>query len=152
MTTKTAAQFREAVAKQYADFYDHECDLENALDGIEYAANLYASLNNHGMLPAAEFCLGLNKVPNLVKTCAQAWKYRLEPKSLILDLMIELALQSECNLDDFRVLGCYHHDYGPADVLCAKIALLDQDPYCHKRYLLEKLENISRIINNIMAR
>lgn len=152
MTTKTAAQLREAVAKQYADFYDHEIDLEMALDGIEYAANLYSSFNNHGMLPAAEFILGLDKVPNLVKTCARAWKYRLEPKSLILDLMIELALQNERNLDDFRVLGCYHHDYGPADVLCSKIALLDEDTYFHKRYLLEKLENICRILNNIMAR
>lgn len=152
MTTKTAAQLREAVAKQYADFYDYESDLENALDGIEYAANLYSSLNYHGMLPAAEFVLGLDKVPNLVKCCAHAWKYRLEPKSLILDLMIELALQSEWNLDDFRMLGCYHRDYGPADVLCSKIALLDKDPYSHKRYLLEKLENICRILNNIMAR
>lgn len=152
MTTKTAAKIREAVAKQYADFYDHKIDLENALDGIEYAANLYASLNNHGMLPAAEFILGLDKLPNLVKTCARAWKYRLEPKSLILDLMIELALQNEWNFDDFRILGCYHRDYGPADVLCSKIALLDEDPYCHKRYLLEKLEVISGIINNIMAR
>lgn len=152
MTTKTAAQLREAVAKQYADFYDHEVDLENALDGIEYAANLYSSLNQHGMLPAAEFILGLDKLPNLVKTCARAWKYRLEPKSLILDLMIELALQNECNFDDFRVLGCYHREYGAADVLCSKIALLDKDPYSHKRYLLEKLENICRILNNIMAR
>ena len=152
MTTKTAAQLREAVATQYADFYDHKIDLDMALDGIEYAANLCSSLNNHGMLPAAEFVLGLNKLPNLVKICAQAWKYRLEPKSLILDLMVELALQSECNFDDFRVLGCYHRDYGPADVLCAKIALLDEDPYCHKRYLLEKLEIICEIINTIMAR
>lgn len=152
MTTTTAAQLREAVAKQYADFYDHESDLENALDGIEYAANLYSSLNCHGMLPAAEFVLGLDKLPNLVKTCANAWKYRLEPKGLILDLMIELALESEWNLDDFRMLGCYHRDYGPADVLCSTIALHDKDPYSHKRYLLEKLENICRIINNIMAR
>lgn len=152
MTTKTAAQLLEAVAKQYADFYDHEIDLEMALDGIEYAANLYSSLNCHGMLPAAEFILGLDKLPNLVKTCARAWKYRLEPKALILDLMIELALQNERNFDDFRVLGCYYHDYGAADVLCSKIALLDNDTYSHKRYLLEKLENISRILNNIMAR
>lgn len=152
MTTKTAAQLLEAVAKQYADFYDHEIDLEMALDGIEYAANLYSSLNCHGMLPAAEFILGLDKLPNLVKTCACAWKYRLEPKALILDLMIELALQNERNFDDFRVLGCYYHDYGAADVLCSKIALLDNDTYSHKRYLLEKLENISRILNNIMAR
>ena len=152
MTTKTAAQLREAVAKQYADFYDHKSDLDMALDGIEYAANLYSSLNYHGMLPAAEFLLGLDKLPNLVKCCTHAWHYRLETKAQIFDLMIELALQSEWNLDDFRMLGCYHRDYGPADVLCSKIALLDKEPDCHKRYLLEKLENISRILNNIMAR
>lgn len=152
MTTKTAAQLREAVATQYADFYDHESDLENALDGIEYAANLYSSLNYHGMLPAAEFLLGLDRLPNLVKCCAHAWHYRLDTKAQIFDLMIELALQSEWNLDDFRMLGCYHREYGSAYSLCSKIALHTSEPNCHKRYLLEKLENISRIINNIMAR
>lgn len=152
MTTKTAAQLREAVAKQYANFYDHESDLEMALDGIEYAANLYSSLNGNAMLPAAQFLIGLDKVPNLVKCCTHAWHYRLAFRHELYQLMIDLASMSYANLDDFRVLEHYHRNCGSPSVFCAKIALHTSDDDYHKSYMLEKLEIICEVINTIMER
>ena len=157
MTTfvdKTVDELHEAVATKYADFYSHESELEQAFEGMEYVVDLHRSLNCYAMLPAASYLVGLENVPNLVKTCSYAWLYVGESnvKERLQKLMLWCALESEASLDDFRVLGRFHRDYGSAGVHCAKIALYTHIEDHHKRYLLEKLEEICRIFNVIDER